>query len=78
SMNPFSESVSFTVDAHPVPGQLAVYDLSGRIVRTLFKGADNAFLWDGCDSEGDELPPGSYIIQGASAGRLGSVSVVKL
>ncbi|MBD3278691.1 MAG: hypothetical protein GF388_10350 [Candidatus Aegiribacteria sp.] len=78
SMNPFRESVSVTVDAHPVPGQLAVYDLSGRIVRTLVRGADEAFLWDGCDSEGNELPPGSYIVQGASAGRLGSVSVVKL
>ena len=78
SMNPFSESVSVTVDASPVPGQLAVYDLSGRKVRTLCRGADGAFLWDGCDSEGNELPPGSYIVQGASAGRLGSVSVVKL
>lgn len=78
SANPFYESVTISVEGSPVPGQLAVYDLSGRIVRTLSMNVENRFLWDGRSSAGDELPAGTYIIQGASAGRLASVSVVKL
>jgi len=70
--------MTITVEGTPVPGQLAVYDLSGRIVRTLFGNGSDTFFWDGCDSFGEELPVGTYIIEGASEGRLESVTVVKL
>ena len=78
SANPFSESVTVTVEGAPIPGQLAVYDLSGRVVRTLFRNGGGSFLWDGNDSSSEELPAGSYIIEGASSGRVASVTVVKL
>ena len=78
SVNPFSESVSITVAADPLPGQLVVYDISGHIVRVLYRSGCNSFLWDGCDSEGNKLPSGNYIIRGASAGRSSSTSVVRL
>ena len=78
SGNPFSESIMISTEGFPVPGQLAVYDLSGRIVRTLFRNGSDSFLWDGCSSSGDELPAGSYIIEGASEGRMASVQVIKL
>lgn len=78
SVNPFSESVTISVDGAPVPGQLAVYDLSGRIVRTLFQSGERSYLWDGHSSTGEELPAGSYIIEGASEGDLASVQVIKL
>ena len=78
SGNPFSESITIIAEGSPVPGQLAVYDLSGRTVRTLFRNGSESFLWDGCSSTGDELPRGTYIIEGASAGRLASVQVIKL
>jgi len=78
SLNPFRESVTIAIEGTAIPDQLAVYDLSGRIVRTLFRNGGTTFLWDGCDSIGDELPAGTYIIEGASAGRLASVTVVKL
>jgi len=78
SANPFYESMTITVEGTPVPDQLSVYDLSGRIVRTLFRNGSSTFLWDGCNTSGDELPVGTYIIEGASEGRLASVTVVKL
>ena len=78
SGNPFSESITIIAEGSPVPGQLAVYDLSGRTVRTLFRNGSESFLWDGCSSTGDELPRGTYIIEGASSGRLASVQVIKL
>lgn len=78
SPNPFSGSLTISVEGEPVPGQLAVYDLSGRIVRTLFRNCDSTFLWDGRSAEGEELPAGTYIVEGASAGRLASATVVKL
>jgi len=78
SLNPFSESMTISVEGEPVPGQLAVYDLSGRIVRTLFRSGDETFLWDGRSADGGELPAGTYIVEGASAGRLASVTVVKI
>jgi hypothetical protein len=78
STNPFDTSVSITVEGSPAPGQLVVYDLSGRMVRTISRNGEQTFLWDGCSADGDELPAGTYIIQGASEGRLASVTVVKL
>ena len=78
SLNPFSESVSISVTADPLPGQLVVYDISGRIVRVLYGNGGNSFLWDGCDSERNELPAGNYMIRGASAGNTGSVRVLKI
>ncbi|MEN8209520.1 MAG: hypothetical protein ABFR50_09750 [Candidatus Fermentibacteria bacterium] len=78
SINPFSESVSIAVDADPLPGQLVVFDISGRMVRVLYGNGGNCFLWDGCDSEGNELPAGNYVIRGTSSGRNVQTSVAKL
>ena len=78
SVNPFSGSVSITVTADPIPGQLVVYDISGHIVRVLYRNGRNSFVWDGCDSEGNELPSGNYIIRGESEYKTSSTTVVKL
>jgi hypothetical protein len=79
SRNPFRESVIFTTNADPAPGQIVVYDISGRMVRSLVADpGDGSFFWDGTDGSGEELPAGSYIVRGASEGRLASISVVKL
>jgi len=78
SANPFFESAEITVISDPLPNQLNIYDLSGRIVRTLDNTGDRVFLWNGCDACGNEVPSGSYIIRGASEGLSGTLSVVKL
>ncbi|MCK5131177.1 MAG: T9SS type A sorting domain-containing protein [Candidatus Sabulitectum sp.] len=78
SANPFAESVTITVQGAVVPVQLMVYDFSGRIVRTISSSSGNTFLWDGCDSEGTELPAGTYSIRGTSAGITTTTQLVKL
>jgi len=78
SANPFTESVTITVLGTVVPDQLVIYDFTGRIVRTISCVSGNAFLWDGCGSEGNEMPAGAYTIHGTSAGSTATIQVVKL
>jgi len=78
SSNPFTECVTIAVQGAAVPDQLVVYDFTGRIVRTICRSSGNAFLWDGCGSEGNELPAGAYTIHGTSAGSTATIQVVKL
>lgn len=63
--NPFRQqtNISFTLkDNSPV--KLAVYDLKGRLVRTLCSAELNSGLhnihFDGCDARGKRLPAGVY------------------
>ena len=79
SSNPFTGSLYVYVEGNPLSGHLAVYDITGRLVRSLGDGqGGNMFPWDGRDASGNEVPAGTYLIQGVSAGRLASVTVVKL
>lgn len=71
--------------AHPTWVRLRIYDLSGRLVRTLYEGLDMSGrfprFWDGRDDGDDAVPPGHYIFSVAlDAGtgeeqRLGIVGV---
>jgi hypothetical protein len=63
--NPFNPSA--TIDySIPAKGDAAlqVYDIAGRLVRTLVKGAaepgTKSVVWDGRDSRGQILPSGTY------------------
>ena len=71
--NPFTPqagtSITFQVPAGAGPDPqrtvLAVFDLNGRRVRTLFAedaaaGDENTVRWDGCDGEGNALASGVY------------------
>jgi hypothetical protein len=63
--NPFSPStsISFVLDARG-PADLSIYDLHGRLVRTLVHGVlapgPNQVLWDGRDSKGRPAGSGLY------------------
>ena len=78
SSNPFTESVTVTVSGPEVSPELVVYDITGRAVKSIIGAGDGSFLWDGCDSNGNELPAGSYSIRGTAGGSTAAVQVVKL
>lgn len=72
--NPFNPSTTIRFEL-PAAGQarLAVYDVAGRLIRTLIDenrptGANEA-VWDGCDETGRSMPSGTYFARLASAGR---------
>ncbi|MBU1701366.1 MAG: T9SS type A sorting domain-containing protein [Candidatus Eisenbacteria bacterium] len=66
--NPFTQTTRVRFDL-PEPGRatLAVYDVTGRVVRTLTKGQRPAgrhtVSWDGLASDGTRVPPGVYFIK---------------
>ena len=65
---------------------LRIYDLSGRMVREVYRGIDQsgrfARTWDGTDGRGNTVPPGLYIFKidldtdGGKAEASGTVAVV--
>jgi len=71
--NPFNPltNISFTVDREG-PVELAVYDLSGRKIRTLVRDTrgpgDHVVTWDGTDEAGSRVPSGMYFYQLAAGG----------
>jgi subtilisin family serine protease len=50
-----------------LPVKIAVHDVSGRLLRTLFTGSlpqgPNTIVWDGSDSSGHRLPTGMYVLR---------------
>ena len=66
--NPFNASttIRFMV-SEPVVGILAVYDLTGQMVKQLYKGGMQTglaeFAWDGTDQSGRQTGSGVYIVR---------------
>jgi len=61
--NPFSKSVRVSFgSANTGPIRLTVYDLSGRLVKTL-KTTETNVTWLGDDESGKKLPAGIYFIR---------------
>ena len=71
--NPFSQStvikLELPITNNQLPITLAIYDLLGRIVRTLVDEPVTNFqlpitiIWDGCDDNGKRVAPGIYFCQ---------------
>jgi flagellar hook assembly protein FlgD len=78
SCNPFNSSVTIACEGDPIPGQLMVYDITGRLIRSLSDREGSSFTWDGLDASGADVPTGTYLIQGAVDGQVSSVRVVRL
>jgi len=61
--NPMTE-IRFVAGPRPVTVRLKVYDVSGRLVRTLHDGVHPAghgkVVWNGRDERGGEVPSGLY------------------
>ena len=57
--------------------EVAIYDLSGRRVRTVAVGVDG-YRWDGRDAGGQLLPPGAYICRIELAADVGEQAVQRM
>ncbi len=65
--NPFNPSTSFTLSLPQEKNvSIAVYDLNGRLIKTLYQGnlgaGINHFSWDADNASGDEVSTGIYIL----------------
>jgi hypothetical protein len=60
-------------------GHLSVYDVAGRLVRSLARGQDGTYVWDGKDEVGRRVEPGVYFYQVENNGGyvLGKVVMVR-
>lgn len=83
--NPFNPrvTISFAVSA-PTVGELAVFDVTGRKVRTLASGVflagEQDVVWDGVDARGRAVPSGVYLVRldaGSDAGVSRKVQLVR-
>jgi hypothetical protein len=83
SPNPFRgrTNVSYSLDA-PGEVELTVYDVTGRLVRTLASGAQGAgehrTSWTGLDTAGRRLPAGVYFVRLRAAGSVAQTKVVRV
>jgi len=81
--NPFSQSTTISYE-QPLSGHAAlkVYDLSGRLVRTLVVGdhmkGTHAVVWDGRDSAGQKTPEGLYFLRLQSGNLVSAAKTVFL
>jgi len=72
--NPFNPATEIRFALRQTgPVDLAIYDLAGRLVRTLARGdrlaaGDHAVAWDGRSDAGAELPSGVYLVRFESGG----------
>jgi hypothetical protein len=72
--NPFNPATEIRFALRETgPVDLAIYDLNGRLVRTLSNGArlpagDHAVAWDGRSDSGKELPSGLYLVRFEAGG----------
>ncbi len=83
--NPFHPTTQIRFVVPPAGGQarLAVYDVTGRRVRTLAdgfaSGGEHAVRWDGTDEAGRQLPSGIYFcrLEGAGASRVRKMALLR-
>jgi hypothetical protein len=83
SPNPLGESTEIAyrvVDATPI--RLAVYDVNGRVVRTLTTNAqtpgDHHLVWDGRDQDIRPVAPGVYFCRLETGGQTATARLVKI
>ena len=82
--NPFNPRTSITYELpEPASIDLSVYDVSGRLVRTLIDGerrvaGRHEMEWDGRDDSGAPVAAGIYFARAASDGRVSSAKMALL
>lgn len=83
SPNPFlgRSTIGFTL-AHAEPLELGVYDLGGRLVRSLarrqLEAGPHQYVWDGLDEGGRRAPAGVYFVRLDGGGKRLQAKLVKM
>jgi hypothetical protein len=83
SPNPFRRLAGLTWNLPRFAGdaRLQIFDPSGRLVRTLFRGplapGNHRFSWTGLDDAGRSVPAGIYFCRAQSSERSASVRVIR-
>ena len=82
SPNPFSSSVTVSASGFlSNPGDLQIFDLSGRLVTEIepaFNGSKAVYQWDGRSETGSELPDGIYSARLSSGDSSAGIMLLKL
>jgi len=55
--------LSFQVSGHEPVFRISIYNLRGRLVRSLKLSKDYIVFWDGKDNAGNRVKPGAYIVK---------------
>jgi len=80
--NPFRGSTTVALNlTAPARVRLAIYDMSGRLVRVLLNGeaaGTRSLAWDGTASDGRKTTPGVYVIRLETKGQVFAKKVVQL
>jgi uncharacterized repeat protein (TIGR01451 family) len=80
--NPFASSMSFAyqVPDEGAPVEIGIYNVAGRLVKTLASGTQSAgrqaVTWDGTDSAGIRMARGMYFLKSVVGGKLNSYRVI--
>ncbi len=65
--NPFSDQVTIEIDNPAIQRlEVRVFDLSGKLIRTLYQGTGNekaTMNWDGKNEQGVKMSSGSYLLK---------------
>ncbi len=82
SPNPASGVVHWTLTLAAAGAvRMAIYDVSGRLVRSLHDGAlrsgEHAFAWDGRDARGALAPSGAYFVRATAGGASATRRIVR-
>ncbi len=75
-----SFGVAGGIGGAPGRADVAIHDLTGRLVRTLasgsFESGYHATTWDGRDEQGSIVPPGIYFLRSATGGETARIKLV--
>ena len=78
SANPFNDIIEISISGGIEQADVSVFDLQGRHIVNLLPDGQGFCLWDGEDSNGNELPAGAYVIRAESGGESSSLQIIKL
>lgn len=60
--NPFASSVALSLPGSAAPVAVRIIDLVGHLLLSAKLSSTGAFIWDGRNSSGTEVPPGVYLV----------------